>query len=64
MEQGLVLDKGDYNMLSEQEWMEGPVEKSIWTGIKTNHRQRLVVETFRCESCGYLESYANQSVDK
>lgn len=64
MEEGLVLDKGDYNMLSEQEWMEGPVEKSVWTGIKTKNRQRLIVQTYRCESCGYLESYANQHVDK
>lgn len=64
MEQGLVLDKGTYNMLLEQEWMEGPAEHSRWAGLKSKNRERFVVNTYRCERCGYLESYANVHVDK
>jgi hypothetical protein len=60
---GVVLDRGDYNALAEQEWMEGAVVKSRWTGIKTKDRDRYVVHTYRCERCGYLESYANVHVN-
>ncbi len=58
MEQGFVADKGDYNALDLQRWIEGAPERSFWTGIKTKNREVLVVSTFRCERCGYLESYA------
>jgi hypothetical protein len=39
-------------------WMEGNPEKSFWTGLKTTGRQRYSVMTYRCERCGFLESYA------
>lgn len=64
MEPGAVLDRGDYNALTEQEWMEGAIEKSFWSGIQTKNRERFTVNTYRCERCGYLESYANVHVDK
>lgn len=61
MEPGLLLDKGHANSLNVTEWLEGAPEKSVWTGLKTKgkERLRLPVRTFRCPSCGYLESYAS-----
>lgn len=58
MEPGIVLDKGDSNWLNTQEWLEGKPDVSFWSGVKTKGRERHPVETFRCERCGYLESYA------
>ena len=59
MELGFVLDKGyggDYVL--PPEWAEGAPVKSIWTGVKMKDKQRLPIATYRCRSCGYLESYA------
>lgn len=64
MEVGVVLDRGHYSALAEPQWMEGPVERSAWTGIKTKNRDMYNVTTYRCERCGYLESYANTHVEK
>lgn len=60
---GAVLDKGDHSVLAQQEWMEGAIEKGRWTGIRTKDRERYIVNTYRCERCGYLESYANAHVE-
>jgi hypothetical protein len=57
MEQGFTLDHS-YGESSAAEWVEGPAEKSFWTGVKTRGRERRPIETWRCERCGYLESYA------
>jgi hypothetical protein len=40
-------------------WVEGAVEKSLWTGVKYVKRQRMPVETYCCLTCGYIESYAD-----
>lgn len=58
MEPGYILDKADYNMPTSPEWIEGNPEKSFWTGLKTKGRERHAVMTYRCERCGFLESYA------
>ena len=58
MHAGFVMDRGDYNAGLVSNWVEGPPEKSFWTGLKTKDRLVLPVTTYRCERCGYLESYA------
>lgn len=58
MEIGVVLDRGEADGLNAPEWMQGEPEKSFWTGLKTKGRERLPVRTYRCQKCGYLESYA------
>ena len=63
MEPGFVMDRGHANALSAQQWVEGQPERSIWTGIKTKGKERHKVTTFRCERCGYLESYAADPVE-
>lgn len=57
MEPGIVMDRAD-DALRQQEWLEGDPERSIWSGLKTKGKERHPVRTYRCERCGYLESYA------
>ena len=58
MESGFVADKNDHNSFATQAWVEGVPERSFWSGLKITNREVFVVSTFRCERCGYLESYA------
>ena len=58
MEPGFVADKGDYSVPDTQKWVEGAPERSFWSGLKLKDRQVLPVSTYRCERCGWLESYA------
>jgi predicted RNA-binding Zn-ribbon protein involved in translation (DUF1610 family) len=44
--------------VSSSEWVEGEIQRSLWTGINTKGREHHAVVTFRCPSCGYLEAYA------
>jgi len=60
MEPGFVLDQ-TYGANTQSSWIEGAPERSIWTGIKLKGRERHAVITFRCATCGYLESYAAQA---
>lgn len=60
MEPGFVLDQ-TYGANTQSSWIEGAPERSVWTGIKLKGRERYAVTTFRCSTCGYLESYASQA---
>jgi hypothetical protein len=61
MEAGFMLDRGHYGVpQATAEWVEGEPERSIWTGIKTKGREHYRVETYRCEGCGRLDSYARE----
>lgn len=57
MEEGFIKDES-YGMSYASLWVEGAPETSFWTGTKTKGKEQLVVRTFRCTNCGYLESYA------
>lgn len=57
MEEGFVIDHGDYGSQSVAKWQGGAPRKSFWTGIKEGDPQ-VDIATFRCTRCGYLESYA------
>lgn len=62
MEEGFLLDEGR-NSSSPASWIEGPPERSFWTGVKTRGREKLRVVTYRCERCGFLEAYATEPVN-
>lgn len=53
-----MLDRGDHNSRNLQKWVEGEPVRNFWTGLDTKDRDKYVVATWRCDSCGYLESYA------
>lgn len=58
MDLGFVADKAHHSMPDVPTWVEGAPERSFWTGLKTKNRDVFVVVTYRCERCGYLESFA------
>lgn len=57
MEEGFISDNTHGGVLASR-WVEGQPENSFWTGIKTSGKKQVQVTTYRCTSCGYLESYA------
>ena len=58
MEQGYVLDRGDYDARRVARWIEGAPERSFWMGLSLKNRRQLETATYRCTNCGYLEAYA------
>ena len=57
MQEGFTVDVG-YGSTSVPKWVDGEPVKSIWTGLKLRGKQQYPVTTYRCQRCGYLESYA------
>ena len=60
MEKGFVLDNAHGGRV-QGGWVEGEPERSIWTGIKLKGRKQVPITTYRCQRCGYLESYAREA---
>ena len=58
METGFILDKIDDSRFQTPEWLEGNHERAFWTGLNAEGRSRIDIITYRCERCGFLESYA------
>lgn len=57
MEAGYILDVAHGANLQSQ-WVEGPPDRSRWTGLKLKGRRKLPITTYRCSRCGFLESWA------
>jgi hypothetical protein len=57
MEEGFIKDESQSAVYTSK-WVEGPPEKSAWTGTKIRGKKVLPVATYRCAACGYLESFA------
>lgn len=55
---GFVVDHGDNGQVHVSTWQSGEPQKSFWAGLKQVKAQQKPVSTFRCERCGFLESYA------
>ena len=59
MEPGFLLDIGDGSAKLQATWVEGEAAPLSWFGrVRLKGRKPVPVTTFRCERCGYLESYA------
>ena len=58
MQEGVTLDR-TYGSVLSSSWVEGPVVKG-WLGLRLRGRTIIDITTYRCSSCGYLESYAPQ----
>ena len=39
-------------------WVEGDVETGFLGAVKLKGKTRRTITSYRCNSCGYLESYA------
>lgn len=57
MEAGLMLDRKDGASV-QPTWIKGTADKGFFGHIKEGGRERLPVLTFRCPTCGRLESFA------
>ena len=57
MEEGFLIDAGDYNAPSVAGWHRGQPQKKWW-GLKTSKANRLTIASWRCTGCGLLENYA------
>ena len=57
MTQGWTLDhtQGGRKVGS---WVEGVPERSVWVGVKLGAKKPIDIQTWRCNRCGFLESYA------
>ena len=58
MHPGYFLDSKHGERRGATEWVAGPPQKSFWMGLKIKGREVVPVTVFRCERCGFLESYA------
>ena len=59
MAQGFVVDNTHGGRVVSK-WAEGAPVKSFWFGTKAPAEGVIPIGTYRCSSCGYLESYARQ----
>ena len=57
MSEGFLIDEG-YGIAHAGTWQSGEPRKSFWGGVKKSKKDQTKVSTFRCDRCGYLESYA------
>ncbi len=57
MEGGFLLDVKDYGNAAAT-WVEGPPEKSMWTGLKLKGRRQLTVYAWRCPGCTQVRLFA------
>jgi hypothetical protein len=63
MEEGFVLDRGQYNAASVASWVDGQWEqlttkKFVWFSTPLRGKKKRPITGYRCASCGYLEAYA------
>jgi hypothetical protein len=58
MTQGFVVDFHQGGSRRVSSWVEGAPQKSFWHGTTAPDMKGLPIGTFRCEGCGFLESFA------
>ena len=63
MEKGFILDE-EYGCAYPLRWIEGdPGKSTLWRklrGVIKRNKRKIIIETYRCTSCGFLELFANQ----
>jgi uncharacterized protein DUF6487 len=58
MAQGFIVDFHQGGSRRVSSWVEGAPQKSFWHGTTAPDLRGVPIGTFRCETCGFLESYA------
>ena len=65
MEPGLMLDRKDGASHLQVRWVGGePTPTTFWGNVRMKGREPLPVTTYRCERCGYLESFAIRASER
>jgi rubredoxin len=57
MVEGFVVDQTQGGR-AVSSWLDGAPHKSRWFGVRLKGKTPLEIATWRCASCGFLESYA------
>jgi hypothetical protein len=57
MEEGFLADHS-HDMVLPSQWIGGEPEKNFWGWFKMRGKVKIQIATYRCNRCGYLESYA------
>jgi hypothetical protein len=62
MESGFMMDHAHGSGELQARWLEGkPVPRFFFDGVKVGDKEPIPVTTYRCQGCGYLESFARPS---
>jgi hypothetical protein len=56
IEWAFIVGYSHMNQMRVSNWVEGVPEKGWWLGLSVKDKRSLPVTTYRCVSCGYLES--------
>ena len=59
MVQGFIVDRDHGGSRRVSSWIEGAPEKAFWSGTNAPDDKQIPIGTFRCSTCGYLESFAS-----
>lgn len=57
MQQGVVVDLSYAGILRSM-WVEDQAANTVVMGFADNHQRNVKTITYRCSSCGFLDSYA------
>jgi hypothetical protein len=60
MEPGFMHDSDSMGGACVSHWAVGMPEKGFFGHLKARGVKKLETETFRCMTCGFLETYATQ----
>lgn len=61
LEAGFLVDRGDYSVQEQAQWASGTPAGGFWRTSAVQKGERLLrVVTYRCTSCGGLDSFATE----
>jgi hypothetical protein len=59
MEEGFIVDYAyGWAKRVQSKWVGGAPVYSWWLGLNLRRKRAIYVVTYRCTTCGFLESYA------
>ena len=59
MRHGLVLDRDAFGFQASG-WAPGEAHPPTWKGVAPPKDDRIPIQAFRCEECGFVELYAEK----
>jgi hypothetical protein len=60
MQEGYLVDRNG-GWYEPTKWFEGELKLGRLGGVAKSEHKPVIVTTYRCVQCGYLESYARES---
>ncbi len=60
LREGITIDRGPSGRKYNTEWVQGRPQELFLAGLDTTGLPTYYVITYRCEVCGYLESFAEK----